>query len=164
MCLSLLVYVDGSLRTRFRELTVFNMCGMACLTIVFNGLTCGKVVNYVEMIRIPPIKGKLLKRALRAVLESTQLKLKEIKADSAFSYAKWRTVEKDSNVKEIGGTFHERISRATVVSHHNPMNIELRESLKHINREDIKEEVRFRFTSILSRMVWHHYEEGELSE
>ena len=51
------------------------------------------------MIRIPPIKGKLLKRALRAVLESTQLKLKEIKGESAFSYAKWRTVEKDSNVK-----------------------------------------------------------------
>ena len=47
MCLSLLVYVDGSLRMRFRELTVFNMCGMACLTIVFNGLTCGKVVNFV---------------------------------------------------------------------------------------------------------------------
>ena len=55
------------------------MCGMACLTIVLNGLTCGKVVNFVEMIRIPPIKGKLLKRALRAVLETTQLKMKEIK-------------------------------------------------------------------------------------
>ena len=79
MCLSLLVYVDGSLRIRFRELTVFYMCGMAFLTIVLNGLTCGKVVQWVEMIRIPPIKGKLLKRALRAVLESTQLKLKEIK-------------------------------------------------------------------------------------
>ena len=67
-------------------------------------------------------------------------------------------------MKEIGGTFHERISRATVVNHQNPMEIELRTSLKEINREDIKEEVRFRFTSILSRMVWHHYEEGELSE
>lgn len=99
MCLSLLVGVDGTLRLRFRELTVFNMCGMACLTIVLNGLTCGKVVNFVEMIRIPPIKGKLLKRSLRAVLESTQLKLKEIKSDSAFSYAKWRAVERDANVK-----------------------------------------------------------------
>ena len=75
------------------------MCGMACLTIVLNGLTCGKVVNYVEMIHIPPIKGKLLKRSLRAVLEATQLKLKEIKSDGSFSHAKWRTVEKDANVK-----------------------------------------------------------------
>lgn len=121
MCLSLFVGVDSSLRLRFREITVFYMCGMACLTIVLNGLTCGKVVSMVEMIHIPPIKGKLLKRSLRAVLESTQLKLKEIKADSSFSYAKWRTVEKDANVKEIGGTFHERISRATMV--HNPLEI-----------------------------------------
>ena len=71
MCLSLFVGVDPALRLRFREITVFNMCGMACLTIVFNGLTCGKVVSWVEMIHIPPIKAKLLKRSLRAVLEST---------------------------------------------------------------------------------------------
>ena len=99
MCLSLFVAVDPDLRLRFREITVFYMCGMACLTIVLNGLTCGKVVNYVEMIRVPPIKGKLLKRSLRSVLEATQLKLKEVKSDGSFSHAKWRTVEKDANVK-----------------------------------------------------------------
>jgi NhaP-type Na+/H+ or K+/H+ antiporter len=46
MCLSLFVGVDESLRLRFRELTVFYMCGMAMLTIVVNGLTCSKLVNY----------------------------------------------------------------------------------------------------------------------
>lgn len=46
MCLSLFVGVDPSLRLRFRELTVFYMCGMAMLTIVVNGLTCNKLVNY----------------------------------------------------------------------------------------------------------------------
>jgi hypothetical protein len=29
------------------------MCGMAVLTIVVNGLTCGKLVNYIEMIHYP---------------------------------------------------------------------------------------------------------------
>ena len=46
MCLSLFVGVDDSLRLRFRELTVFYMCGMAMLTIVVNGLTCNKLVSY----------------------------------------------------------------------------------------------------------------------
>lgn len=46
MCLSLFVGVDHSLRLRFRELTVFYMCGMAMLTIVVNGLTCGYLVSY----------------------------------------------------------------------------------------------------------------------
>ena len=46
MCLSLFVGVDDTLNLRFRELTVFYMCGMAFLTIVINGLTCSKLVNY----------------------------------------------------------------------------------------------------------------------
>lgn len=81
MCLSLFVGVDESLRIRFRELTVFYMCGMAMLTIVVNGLTCSKLVGYLEMIRVPEIKEKLLKRCIKKVLNSTQAKLKELKAD-----------------------------------------------------------------------------------
>jgi len=53
MCLSLIVGVDDSLNERFRQLTVFYMCGMAMLTILVNGLTCGKLVSYVEMISYP---------------------------------------------------------------------------------------------------------------
>lgn len=63
---------------RFREITVFYMCGMAVLTIVVNGFTCGKLVDYVEMIRYPEIKKKLFKRCIKDVLESTQKKMKEI--------------------------------------------------------------------------------------
>lgn len=47
MCLSLIVGVDDRLNERFRQLTVFYMCGMAMLTILVNGLTCGKLVSYV---------------------------------------------------------------------------------------------------------------------
>jgi len=53
MCLALFVGVDDTLNDRFRHLTVFYMCGMAMLTIVVNGLTCGKLVNYLEMIKEP---------------------------------------------------------------------------------------------------------------
>ena len=53
LCLSLIIGVDDELPQRFREITVFYMCGMAMLTIIVNGLTCGKVVNYVEMISYP---------------------------------------------------------------------------------------------------------------
>ena len=72
MCLALFVGVDDSLRLRFRELTVFYMCGMAMMTILVNGLTAGKVVDFVQMINTPEIKGKMLKRCVRRILESTQ--------------------------------------------------------------------------------------------
>lgn len=53
MCLSLFVAVDEGLNLRFRQLTVFYMCGMAVLTIVVNGLTCNKLVQYLEMVKTP---------------------------------------------------------------------------------------------------------------
>ncbi len=76
LCLSLMVGVDESLPVRFREITVFYMCGMAFLTIVLNGFTCGKLVDYVEMIHYPEIKKKLFKRCIKTVLESTQIRMK----------------------------------------------------------------------------------------
>ena len=76
LCLSLIVGVNEQMSQRFRELTVFYMCGMAMLTIIVNGLTCGKVVKYVEMVNEPEIKAKLLKRCIKTVLSSTQKKLK----------------------------------------------------------------------------------------
>lgn len=57
-------------------MTVFYMCGMAFLTIVINGLTCNKLVNYLEMIIVPEIKEKLLKRCVKKVLIFTQEKLR----------------------------------------------------------------------------------------
>lgn len=47
LCLALTVNFNDKLSERFRNLTIFYMCGMAVLTIIINGLTCGKVVNYV---------------------------------------------------------------------------------------------------------------------
>jgi NhaP-type Na+/H+ or K+/H+ antiporter len=65
LCLALIVGIDTGLPARFRELTVFYMCGMAVLTTVVNGFTCGKVVDYVEMIHYPEIKKKLFKRCVK---------------------------------------------------------------------------------------------------
>jgi hypothetical protein len=47
LCLALLVAVDTDLSVRFREITIFYMGGMATLTLLINGTTCGKLVNYV---------------------------------------------------------------------------------------------------------------------
>lgn len=75
---------------------MFYMCGMAMLTIIVNGLTCNKLVAYLEMIKVPEIKNKLLQKCLKRVLEETQDKLKELKSETSVSYAKWREVEKNA--------------------------------------------------------------------
>jgi NhaP-type Na+/H+ or K+/H+ antiporter len=92
ICLSLFVGVDDSLRLRFRELGVLYMCGVAMLTIIVNGLTCNKLVAYLEMINVPEIKNTFLQKCLKRVLEQTQDKFKELKSETSVSYAKWREV------------------------------------------------------------------------
>ena len=74
------------------KLLCFICVGMAMLTIIVNGLTCSKVVNYVEMIYYPEIKKKLLKRSIKIILSKTQEKLKEVKGEPDMAYAKWQEV------------------------------------------------------------------------
>jgi hypothetical protein len=45
-----MVGVDEAFPMRLREITVFNMAGVACLTLLINGSTCGSLVAYLKMI------------------------------------------------------------------------------------------------------------------
>ena len=56
LTLSLMVGVDMRIDERLRELTVFYMSGMACLTLLVNGTTCGLLVNKIGMISEPETK------------------------------------------------------------------------------------------------------------
>ncbi len=58
-------------------------------------------------------------------------------------------------MKQLGETFHEL--RATNNAYSNNM---IRDSLKDINKDDIVEEIRFRFTRYLKKVYWEYYEEG----
>ena len=40
------------------------MAGAAVLTLLVNGTTCASLVRYLEMIQIPKIKKKMLKKCL----------------------------------------------------------------------------------------------------
>ena len=79
LTLSLIVALDNDLPIRFRELTVFFTCGIAVLTVVVNGLTCGKVVDALGMINYPHIKRKLLSKCVRDVLHNAQNKFRHLK-------------------------------------------------------------------------------------
>ena len=152
LCLSLIVGFDKELPERFRELTVFYMCGMAMLTIIVNGLTSGKVVNYVEMIKIPAIKKKLLNSSIRKVLDKTQEKLKEIKNEPDMAYAAWKEVEEIAGTKKLGHIVHERRNSISRMSE--------RDSFKDIKRPEMVSEIRFKFTRYLHKLFWELYEEG----
>jgi hypothetical protein len=43
------------------------MSGMATMSILLNGLTCSKVVDYMEMITVPAVKDRLFKSCLKKV-------------------------------------------------------------------------------------------------
>jgi NhaP-type Na+/H+ or K+/H+ antiporter len=60
LSLALMVYVDDTIHNeRFQELTLFYMSGMAAITLLVNGTTCGPLVNYLQMVYVPAIKNKL---------------------------------------------------------------------------------------------------------
>lgn len=89
LCLGLLVAVDYDLTQRFRELTIFYVSGMATLTLLINGTTCGKLVNYVEMIEKPAVKEKLYRKALSDIMVKTDEMIEDMKSDRFLSLVDW---------------------------------------------------------------------------
>ena len=65
LSLAMMITVDPYYPARFRQLATLYMEGMVLMTVIINGLTCKKVLDYVEMIRIPEIKLKLLKKCIK---------------------------------------------------------------------------------------------------
>ena len=93
LSLAMMITVDDYYPTRFRQLATFYMAGMVVMTVVINGLTTKKVLDYVEMIHVPEIKIKLFKRCVKQVLNNTKVKLDELKTEPDLVYAQWREVE-----------------------------------------------------------------------
>ena len=71
LSLALMVGVDEEFPMRLREIVVFNMASVACLTLLINGTTCGSLVNYLEMIKVSPVKKKLYQNATSKTLYQT---------------------------------------------------------------------------------------------
>jgi NhaP-type Na+/H+ or K+/H+ antiporter len=65
LSLAMMITVDPYYPTRYRQLATLYMEGMVIMTVLINGLTCKKVVEYVEMIHVPQIKLKLLKKCIK---------------------------------------------------------------------------------------------------
>jgi hypothetical protein len=49
----MMITVDDYYPTRFRQLATFYMAGMVVMTVIINGLTTKKLLDYVEMIHVP---------------------------------------------------------------------------------------------------------------
>lgn len=61
----MIITVDPYYSVRFRQLATFYIGGMVLLTVIINGLTCKKILDYIEMIHIPEIKLKLFKKCVK---------------------------------------------------------------------------------------------------
>lgn len=72
--LTMIITVDPYYPIRYRQLATFYMGGMVLMTVIINGLTSKKILEYIEMIHIPEIKIKLFKKCVKEVLSKTQNK------------------------------------------------------------------------------------------
>lgn len=63
--LTMIITVDPYYSIRYRQLATFYMGGMVLMTVIINGLTSKKILEYIEMIHIPEIKIKLFKKCVK---------------------------------------------------------------------------------------------------
>lgn len=65
LSLAMMITVDPYYPLRFRQLATFYMGGMVIMTVVVNGLTVKKILDYIDIIHVPEIKLKLFKKCVK---------------------------------------------------------------------------------------------------
>ncbi len=89
LSLALMVGVDDEFPERLRELVVFNMAGVATLTLLINGTTCGALVRFMGMIPEEPIKKKILGNLIKSMVVESESKIEELKMDRNLNLCDW---------------------------------------------------------------------------
>ena len=77
---------------RMRDIVVFYMGGMATLSLMINGTTCGSLVDYLKMIEVPLVKQKVRKRFKQDLTLSSIEIEKSLKMKKYFMYCDWDKV------------------------------------------------------------------------
>lgn len=63
--MAMMITVDPYYPLRYRQLATFYMGGMVIMTVVVNGLTVKKILDYIDIIHVPEIKLKLFKKCVK---------------------------------------------------------------------------------------------------
>lgn len=109
LTLALMVAVDEDLLDeerypngkRLRQLTIFYMSGVATLTLLINGTTCGALVSYLQMIEVPQIRGRIVQNSVRNLSNECEDKQKELQMNTFLNMADWEKVRQISGLEEI---------------------------------------------------------------
>ena len=90
-----MVGFDEEFPLRLREVVVFNMAAVACLTLLINGTTSSSLVDYLGMIKESPIKDKIYCNIVKEMILDSNQKIKDLKMDRNLNVTDWDKVNKD---------------------------------------------------------------------
>ncbi|KAL4508105.1 hypothetical protein ABPG72_021478 [Tetrahymena utriculariae] len=161
LTLALIVAVDTDLQDevrfplgrRLRQLTIFYMSGVATMTLLINGTTCGALVRYLQMIEVPQIRARVVKNSKRNLSNACDDKLKELKMNTFLNLADWEKVIEISGCSEI---------KNELVSGADGQVSGRRSTYSSFDEQEICSETRFRLLRTLKTYVWEGYEQGQM--
>lgn len=77
------------------------MSGIATITLLVNGTTCGALVRFLNMIETPKIRERVVKNSVRNLSNECESKQKELKMNTFLNMADWDKVAEISGCNEI---------------------------------------------------------------
>ncbi len=101
LSLALMVGFDEEFPLRLREIVVFNMAAVACLTLLVNGTTSSSLVNYLGMIKESPTKDKIYCNIVKEMILDSNEKIKDLKMDRNLNVTDWDKVTIDIGQEEL---------------------------------------------------------------
>lgn len=167
LSLALMVGFDPDFSMRLRELVVFNMAGVATLTLLINGTTSGALCSYLGLVQESAIKDKIFSNLMMNMIVESKEKIEDLKMDRYLNLSDWQLLYEHIGIKEL----EKKINIQT--AKHMEKQKELhgfgmsygdsnRGSYVGIKDKEALEECRFRFISVMRAAFWDKYSHSQI--
>ena len=130
------------------------------MTLLINGTTCGRLVNYVEMIDKPAIKQKLYQRCLKDIIKLTDRSIEDLKTNRFLSMVDWGKVKfylGDTKMNEKVNELGTEIERKSQIRAHSHIGDPLKDN-------EVETELRYKTIKLIQGCLWERYESGQCEE
>ncbi len=166
LALALIIYQDDTYSNRFRDLVLFYVAAMIVLTVVFNGLTIGYVMRFINFNPVNPLSIKIKNNVKKNIVITVYKKSESLKENKFLNLADWKEVKNSCGIdriiaEQIKQELHEqaRLDKEAQSKGGNQP-IELNEPLKERDFDKVEvEEVRLRMYNMIKSLIYEKFEE-----
>lgn len=166
--LSLMIYDNASFDPKFRSIILFFTVSISALTISVNSVLIRWAVIAYDLQSLSPASEKMLVQVTSTISKDSSDLESKMKRQHHYAMVNWQEIERIAGSVTLLRKVLSNTETGQAILQAHPTNdavslkMYFEQSLKGLNRDILKQEMRRRYLTTLKGIYWHEFEHGQV--